>query len=140
MYDVERLGKILSDIERYFSDLETLNVRTEKDLEDRRNFYSVSMVIFSIINRTINLGEEVVTANNLGTPSTYKDIFFLLRRAGIINEQMKTDLSELSSYRNLFSHEYQNLTEKDVYAALMKIGAVRDFVKRIKARMKEQQK
>ena len=140
MYDVERLGKIFSDIERYFADLETLNVRTVKDLADRRNFYSVSMVIFSIINRTINLGEEVVTANNLGTPSTYKDIFYLLRKNGIINDRMKNELSELSSYRNVFSHEYQNLTEKDVYNALLKINAVKEFAKRIKAGIKEQQK
>ena len=140
MYDRERVGKILSDIERYFSDLESLNVKTPKDLEDKRNFYSVSMVIFSIINRAINLGEEAVTANNLGTPSTYKDIFYLLGKAGIINERMKNELSELSSYRNVFSHEYQNLTEKDVYNALLEMSAVRDFVKRIKVRMKEQQK
>ncbi len=138
MYDVERLGKMFSDIERYFSDLEAFRIKTPKDLEDKRNFYSVSMVIFSVINRTINVGEEVLSANNLGTPSTFKDIFFLLRKAGVINERMKNDLSELSSYRNLFSHEYQNLTEKDVYAALMKIGAVREFVKRIKARIGEQ--
>jgi len=27
MYDVERIGKIISDIERYFRDLEGLNIK-----------------------------------------------------------------------------------------------------------------
>lgn len=135
MYDRERLGKILSDIERYFTDLEALNIKSIHDLEDKKNFYSASMLLFSIINRAIDLGEEAVSANNLGTPSTYKDIFFLLLRGRIINRRMKDELSELSSYRNLFSHEYYNFTEKDVFSALGKIAIVRDFIKRVKARM-----
>jgi len=120
--------------------MEAINVKTMKDLENKKNFYSVSMIIFSIINRTIDLGEEAVAANNLGTPSTYRDIFHLLKRGGIINDRMKEELSGLASYRNLFSHEYQSLTEKDVYAALLKISAVRDFVKRVKTRVKQHQK
>ncbi len=138
MYDTERIGKILSDIERYFADMETINVKTMQDIGDKKNFYSVSMLLFSIINRTIDLGEEVVTANNLGTPSTYKDIFYLLRKGKIINDQMKNELSELTSYRNLFSHEYHSFTEKDVLKAMAKIGAVKDFVKRIKSRIRSQ--
>lgn len=136
MYDKERVGKIFSDMERYLADLESLDVKTMKDLENKKNFYSVSMVLFSIINRTIDLGEEVVASNRLGTPSTYKDIFYLLARGRIINSRMKEELSGLASYRNLFSHEYYRFTEKDVFAALSKISVVRDFVKRIKSRIK----
>lgn len=136
MYDRERIGKIFSDIERYFADLESLNVKTMKDLGNKKNFYSVSMILFSIINRTLDLGEEVLAANNLGTPSTYKDIFYLLSKGRIINNHMRKDLSNLASYRNLFSHEYYNFTEKDVFSALKNIHTVKDFVKRIKSRIK----
>jgi uncharacterized protein YutE (UPF0331/DUF86 family) len=135
MYDRERVGSIIISIERYFSDLESIKAWTEKDLKDRRNFYSVSMIIFSILNRALDLGEEVITAEKLGTPSTYKDIFFLLMKGGVINKDMKESLSELSSYRNLFSHEYYSFTEKDVLAALKKISVVKEFVKRVKARV-----
>jgi len=80
MYDVERIGKIISDIERYFRDLELegLNIKKVEDLEDRKDFYAISMVLFSILNRAIDLGDEIVMANNLGMPSTYKEIFRLL--------------------------------------------------------------
>ncbi len=91
---------------------------------------------FEIINRAIDLGEEAVSANNLGTPSTYKEIFSLLMKSGVINRRMKDELSGLSSYRNLFSHEYYNFTERDIFSALEKIAIVRDFVKRMKAKIK----
>lgn len=136
MYDRERVGKIVSDIERYFSDLQSIGIKDRKCLEDKRNFYAVSMLLFSIINRAIDLGEEAVTARNIGTPSTYKDIFFLLKKGGMINEKMKDELSALSSYRNVFSHEYYRYTEKDVFDALARVGVVKDFVKRIKSGMK----
>jgi len=135
MYDKERLGKIFSDIERYMADLRGMNVKSAKDLEDKRNFYSVSMLLFSMINRAIDLGEEMVSANNLGTPSTYKDVFHMLMKGGIISKRLKEDLSELAFYRNLFSHDYYNFTEKEVFDALSKIGAVNDFARRAKAKI-----
>lgn len=133
MYDKERVAKIIGDIERYFSDLESMRISSEKDLEDKKNFYSTSMLLFSIINRAIDLGEEVITARKLGTPSTYKDIFFMLMKNKLINAKMKDELSELSHYRNLLSHEYQNFSERDVFDAFLLVHVVKDFVKRVKA-------
>jgi len=78
MYDMERIGKIISDIEKYFRDLKELKIEKIEDLKDKRNFYALSMALFSILNRTIDLGSEIVIANNLGMPSTYRDIFSLL--------------------------------------------------------------
>ena len=80
MYDLERITKIISEIEKYFKDLDEISIKGEDDLEDKRNFYACSMLIFSILNRVIDLGSEMVTANNFGIPVTYKDIFRLLAK------------------------------------------------------------
>lgn len=137
MYDKERVGKIISDIDRYLADLGSINANSFKDLEDKKNFYSASMLLFSIINRVIDLGEEAVTANKLGTPSTYKDIFFLLRKGKIIDRKMQNQLADLSSYRNRFSHEYYNFTETDVLDAKARIMIARDFIKKIKSKISQ---
>lgn len=50
---------------------------------------------------------------------------------------MKEELSELSSYRNLFSHEYQEFNEKDVFSAFKKSDVIKSFVKRIKKKINE---
>ena len=137
MYDIERIGKIISDIERYFRDLEGLSIKNVEDLEDRKDFYAISMVLFSILNRAIDLGDEIVMANNLGMPSTYKEIFRLLTRNEFIGKDMGEELSNLVFYRNLLSHEYYDLTEEDVFEVFKKISIVKKFVERIKEVLKE---
>ena len=61
-YDREQVTKIIADIERYTKDLHELGISGRDDLEDRRNLYALSMLLFSIINRTIDLADEVVQA------------------------------------------------------------------------------
>jgi len=132
MYDIERIGKIISDIEKYLRDLEELKVEEIEDLEDKRNFYALSMALFSVLNRTIDLGSEIVMANNLGIPSTYRDIFKLLSKNGFIDKVLEKELSRLVFYRNLLSHEYYDLTERDIFDVLRRIGVIKQFVEKIK--------
>jgi len=132
MYDLERIGKIISDIEKYLRDLEELDIKEAKDLADKRNFYAISMVLLSIVNRAIDLGEEIVMANNLGMPSTYKEIFRLLVKNELIDTNLGEGLSNLVFYRNLLSHEYYELTEKDVFDVSKKVGIVKGFAEKIK--------
>ncbi len=50
MFDLERITKILADMETFFSDLKSFNIAKSDDLKDRKNFHSVSMVLFAILN------------------------------------------------------------------------------------------
>jgi len=132
MYDMERIGKIISDIEKYFRDLGELKIEKIEDLEDKRNFYALSMALFSILNRTIDLGSEIVIANNLGMPSTYRDIFGLLGKNGFIDKALEKELSHLVFYRNVLSHEYYDLTEKDVFDVFKRLNLIKQFVEKVK--------
>ncbi len=132
MYDTERITKIIEDIERYFKDLDSLNIRSVVDLKSRKNFYSLSMVLFSITNRVIDLGDEIVSANKLGMPSTYKDIFRLMYRNKFISKDLERKLSNLVFYRNLLSHEYYDLSEKDVFDVFIRISVVKEFLEIVK--------
>lgn len=137
MYDIQRIGKIIGDINRFQEDLRGLNIKTAKDLQDKKNFYSVSMLLFSILNRCINLGEEIVTAENLGTPATYRDIFVLLNRKKIITLILEQKLSSLMRLRNALAHEYEDFTEKDVFDGLRSLSAVGEFVVIVKDLIKK---
>lgn len=132
MYDIERIGRIIGDIEKYFRDLEELKIEKVEDLKDKRNFYSISMVLFSILNRAIDLGSEIVAANNLGMPSTYKDIFRLLAKNEFIDKTLERELSHLVFYRNLLSHEYYELTENDVFDIFKRVKIIKKFVEKAK--------
>ena len=132
MYDIERIGKIISDIEKYLRDLEELKIKKIEDLEDKRNFYALSMALFSALNRTIDLVSEIVMANDLGIPTTYRDIFKLLSKNGFIDKTLEKELSRLVFYRNLLSHEYYDLTDKDIFDLLGRIVVIKQFVEKIK--------
>ena len=67
-------------IEGYLQDLDDLNICRIKDLGDKRNFSAASMILFSLLNRVFDLGSEVAIAHNLGIPSTYREIFVLMRK------------------------------------------------------------
>lgn len=137
MYDIKRISKIISDIDRYFNDLKELDINKVEDLYDKKNLYSVSMILFSIINRTIDLADEMVMANNLGMPSTYREIFKLLAKNKYIDYTLMEKMSNLVFYRNLLAHEYFDMTEKDVFDVLKRIDIVRQFVDIVKGAIKE---
>ena len=136
-YNIERIGSISSDIGRYIEDLSELDIYTKEDLSDKRNFYAVSMIMFTLLNRVFDLGNEVCIAHTMGIPSTYREIFTLLRKNGFISDNLSRDMIGLVTYRNLLSHEYHGIDEEKLFILTTKIETIREFVdlmlKRIRA-------
>lgn len=126
-YNIERIGSIVSDINKYTRDLADMEIRTREDLIDKRNFYAVSMVMFTLLNRVFDLGSEVCIANNMGIPSTYREIFTILRKNGFISDVLSRNMIELVTYRNLLSHEYHGIDEEKLFMLTTKIRAIREF-------------
>ncbi|CEG11883.1 conserved hypothetical protein [groundwater metagenome] len=138
MYDLEKITIIIADMEKYFEDMEKLGIRKIEDLDDIKNFYSVSMLLFAILNRAIDLGEEIVLSNNSEVPATYKDIFRLLSKNKIIDKYMEKEISNLIFYRNLLAHEYFDIENRDVFDVFERIGIIKNFADRIKSVIKEE--
>lgn len=138
MYDKIRVGKLISDLERYFEILRELKITKKSDLHDQKNFYSSSMVLFSILNITIDLGEEIISANNLGVPETYKDVFRLLGKRKLITSLLQNSLGSLVYYRNLLAHEYQDFTEEDLFNVLVKVNVIKEFIEIVKNLIKNE--
>jgi uncharacterized protein YutE (UPF0331/DUF86 family) len=136
MYDRERITRLVGDITRYLHDLDLLAIRTEEDLKERKNFYALSMVLFSLLTAVIDLGEEVVVANDLGIPSTYREVFFLLEQNGYIEHSLFGQMSILVSYRNRLAHEYGKIIPEDLIHILSQIDGITAFVGRVKGIMK----
>jgi len=127
-YNIERIGSILSDIGQYTKDFRDLNIRTQDDLLDRRNFYAVSMILFTLLNRVFDLGSEVCIAHNLGIPSTYREIFTLLKKNRFISDTLSREMIGLVTYRNLLSHEYHGIDEEKLFILISKTGTIQEFV------------
>jgi len=131
MYDIEKIGKIIADLERYFANLEELKVSSSVMTTER--FYSLSMVLFAILNRTMDLGQEIVRGKKLGMPASYKEIFQILQREKLIDSDLSQKLQHLANQRNVLAHEYFDVTEKSIYAIYLRINIVQELVKVTKA-------
>lgn len=137
MYDLNRIDSIASDILVYLKKIEALKIKSEKDLDDDRNFYSSSMLIFNSINRAIDLAEQIVKDLSLGTAIEYRDLFNLLELKKIISQKSSNKILDLIIMRNKISHRYGNITKKDIFNAIKEINNLREFIKEIEKEVKK---
>lgn len=136
-YDREQVTKIISDIERYTKDLQELGISRRDDLEDRRTLYALSMLLFTIINRALDLADEVILTNRLGMPSSYREIFDILRRRRYVDRDLAEEMAALVFYRNMIAHQYDDLTDDDLYSLYERLGTIMKFVDRMKEIIRE---
>ncbi|MBS3081751.1 DUF86 domain-containing protein [Candidatus Pacearchaeota archaeon] len=136
MYDVQRIGKIIADLQRYMNDARSYKIEKVSDLEDKRNYYALSMVIFAILNRLLDLGNEIISAEELGAPEAYDRTMSILAKANVINNEKADSLNKLIARRNVLAHFYEDITEKDLFAVFKELYQIEDFIKTIKKRVK----
>jgi len=90
------------------------------------------MLLFSLLNRIIDLAQQVVIAKSLGMPVSYKDTFRILFENGLIDKRTFEQLKKFVELRNALSHEYYRIEHKDIFEALQKSGGLRAFVEKMK--------
>ena len=135
MYDKQRIGEIIDNVEKYKKDLEKYNIKSKEDLNDNKTFYASSMIVFSILNRVIDLGNEIILDEHLGSPKTYDDVMPILSKGGMMNEKEAEELNELIKKRNIFAHFYGEINKEDLYKIINKLNLVDNFVRKIKKRI-----
>jgi uncharacterized protein YutE (UPF0331/DUF86 family) len=130
----DRLAIIIEEIEFYFIKLDELKIKKESDIDDIK-FFAASMIIFSIINKTIDLAEEMCRLKGRGNPIEYKDLFINLEYAKIISKEEVSKLSDLIRMRNKFAHRYELISRKTILEGMSSLSIVRSFIKKIEKEM-----
>jgi uncharacterized protein YutE (UPF0331/DUF86 family) len=133
--DRERIVKIVSDVEKYTKDLEEMSIRTADDLTKMEKYYATSMIMFSLLNRVIDLAQEVVVGRKLGMPSSYREVFRILRERSFISKEMLVEMEKFVELRNALSHEYYRISSGEIFRAVKNIGVVRKFVEDMKRKI-----
>ena len=137
MYDIERIGRIIADIEKYLKELHSYGLSLD-DLYDSKNYHASCMFIFAVLNRLIDLGNDIISAEKLGAPNTYQDVMLLLSKGGIINKQQAEELNKLVRKRNIFAHFYEDISEKELYKTIRELSVLDSFLQTIKKRLRQQ--
>jgi uncharacterized protein YutE (UPF0331/DUF86 family) len=132
MFDIERIKQLMIEIEGYFNDLEEMSITPDSVLKSKEKYHAGSMVLLSMINKVIDLGDEIVAGKQLGTPEKYRDIFIILEEKKIVDRNVSKNLQLLVKYRNLLAHEYGTIAPTDVSMLLKKLSVVKEFEKIVK--------
>lgn len=134
MLNKERLNFIVEDINTYFEKLRKI-APTKENLNNDEKFLSTSMAIFQILNRMIDLADEIVKIEKLGYPLQIKDLFTFLEQNNLIDKKLERKLKDLIIARNKFSHRYGNINKEEILVILKELDSVRDFIKVILAHL-----
>lgn len=110
-------NRILSDIRQYMEDAQSISLTPSRFDKDQRNFYALSMVLFALANRLIDLGRETAYSRGYAGPEEElknKVIFKRLSDYGIIDPALRQDLIRLVDFRNRCSHHFHEVSKEDI--------------------------
>lgn len=131
MHNLDRIVTAMKDIEKYFKELGEIG-KESSDLDRPVNFHASSMLCLTLINRAIDIGEEILINRAVSMPTRYKDVFKELAKEGLIDQKLGNELEELTGHRNYLSHEYFGLDKKRLIKIIKQVYYIKDFVERVK--------
>lgn len=138
MIDKEQISVMIKDIERYLSDLSEMRINSKNVLLEKEKYYAVSMLVFAVMNRVIDIGNEIISGSaKIPLPGTYKETFELLSKNKILSSGLAHDLTGLMKYRNIIAHEYYQLSIEEIFRLKKDIYRVEGFIQEIKKFLKK---
>jgi uncharacterized protein YutE (UPF0331/DUF86 family) len=124
--------KIIDNLETAKDYVNKLKKNFEEDknkfLEEDKIYLSISMIIFTIINSFIEIGEEIVDIENYKIPTSYREIFEVLGRENIIPKELSENLKRYIKHRNMIAHQYSNINLLEIYSVSKNHKIFEEFI------------
>jgi uncharacterized protein YutE (UPF0331/DUF86 family) len=124
--DLDLLEKKLAFVESCVSELRRLAVadKIDSDVKERR---FIEHTLQLAIQACLDAASHVVWDDRLGEPSTTRELFSLLARAGRLPQELAQKLSVAAGFRNVLVHGYAEVDSRvtrDVLAVPLNTGPV----------------
>jgi len=132
MVDLERMGGAIGDIEKYVAEIASYDIQKTEDVKEGKTKHATAMLLFTILNRMSDIGNELLSEEKMSAPTRYLDIMPMLAKANVINEDLANTLNELMEKRNALAHFYGDISSKEILILVKKLSAVEQFLKTIK--------
>ncbi len=108
MTDPELIAKKLALIETCVRELRTM-ARPDTLAEDIREQRFVEHTLQLAIQAALDAASHIVADERLGEPSTYRELFELLEKAGYVPRELATELEKMAGFRNILVHGYDSV-------------------------------
>lgn len=135
MTDPDLVRKKLALIETCIRDLRTL-ARPERIRSDVREERFVEYTLQIATQAALDVASHIVSDERLGEPSTNRELFQRLARAGVVDDPLAQRLEKMAGFRNVLVHGYQDVDLKIVEDVVEnRLGDLLAFVDAVRARL-----
>jgi uncharacterized protein YutE (UPF0331/DUF86 family) len=136
MIDPELLATRIAKIREELRHLVRLEILSPEEFKlSSTEQHAVERELQIVIEACLDIGHHVIAREGLRRPGDYRDVFKVLREAGIIEANLGYRLEDMASFRNRLVHGYLEVEPARVYQiARNELGDVEAFVASIVTR------
>lgn len=106
----ETLKQKLQIIDENINYLE--NNKPEISGDDYGELQAVKHCLFEIAEASIDMASHIVAAEGFEKPESYAEMFPVLSKNDILDDELAEKLSEMARFRNLLVHRYGDIDEQ----------------------------
>ncbi len=138
MVNEDLLMTRLNKLTEYISFLDGIKKYTEIEyIKDPFIYGSSERFLHLAIECAIDIGNHIISDMRYRKPETNRDIFEILYENEVIPLELKENLSNMASFRNILVHDYIKLDRSLVYNIIVEnLDDLRSFMKEIIAYFK----
>lgn len=126
----------ISSTRKYLDILENYKQFSRDDITndiDRKG--AVERYLYLVMQASIDLSEAVISYKKFRKPSTMSESFHILEEADIIPSDLREQMVNMTGFRNIIAHDYENLNYDIVYDVLqnrmINIEKFLDLIKKV---------
>lgn len=133
----ELIDYLLSIIE----EVDSYQVTYEDLVEDSKTAAAVKYLTQTAVEACANIAEHIIFGLHLGHPETNRELFPILSKEGIINEDLADKLSNAVGLRNILVHQYRKVDLAILAdSATVGLNDLREFAKAVNDFLEKQEK
>ena len=129
--DEERVLELLRVMREnigYIGSVDLKNIKKDKD--NIKDYYFVSMALFTLLNKMLELAEEMVDCLDVKRyPTKYIEFFEVLKSEDVIDKNMFSKLKSFVEYRNDIAHEYNEIMEEEIVWCVKNLSYIEYFMR-----------
>lgn len=120
MVKIEVLQRRIDKAEEYLNFLKNIKDKysNEEFKENPMIYGSTERFLHLIIETLMDIGNHIISDQNLGKVDFYKDIPELLFEGNYINEELKDIFIKIIGFRNILVHDYLEIDHDIVYSII----------------------
>ncbi|WP_461204950.1 type VII toxin-antitoxin system HepT family RNase toxin [Clostridium sp. DL1XJH146] len=120
----------LDKLKEYMKTIEEISLSSKEEYIKNPLLYgSCERFLHLAIECILDIGNHIITDQGYRKPDNNRDIFEVLNENSVINNDLKENLCNMASFRNILVHDYLNLNRGMVYNIIKNnMDDIRKFV------------